>query len=65
MGIPLAVAVHVAEGAPEAVCRTCCFEGIIESSNFAKKSMPRRGVAMAASKQSNSKFWPEKQTVRR
>ncbi len=30
---------------PEAACRTCCFEGIIESSNFAKISMPRRGVA--------------------
>ncbi len=25
---------------PEAVCRTCCFAGIIESSNFARKSMP-------------------------
>jgi hypothetical protein len=35
---------------PEAACRTCCLEGIIESSNFAKKSMPRRGVATAASK---------------
>ncbi len=50
---------------PEAACRTCCLDGIIESSNLAKKSMPRRGVATAASKKSNSKFWPEKQMVRR
>ncbi len=33
---------------PEAVCRTCCFAGIIESSNFARKSMPIMGVATAA-----------------
>ena len=25
---------------PEAACRTCCFAGIIESSNFVRKSMP-------------------------
>ncbi len=50
---------------PEAACRTCCLEGIIESSNFVKKSMPKRGVATAASKKSNLKFWLEKQTVRR
>jgi hypothetical protein len=30
---------------PEAAGRTCCFEEIIESSNFAKKSMSRRGMA--------------------
>jgi hypothetical protein len=36
-----------------------------ESSNFARKSMPRIGVATAASKKSNSKLWPVKQTVRR
>jgi hypothetical protein len=30
---------------PEAPCRTCCFEEIIESSNFAKKSISRRGMA--------------------
>jgi hypothetical protein len=41
---------------PEAACRTCCFEGIIEKPNFVKKSMPRRGVAPAASKKSNLKF---------
>ncbi len=39
--------------------------GIIESSNFARKSMPRIGVATAASKKSNSKLWSAKQTVRR
>ncbi len=50
---------------PEAACRTCCLEGSIESSNFAKKSMPRRGVATAANKKSNLKFWLQKQTVRR
>jgi hypothetical protein len=48
---------------PEAACRTCCFAGIIESSNFAKKSMPTIGVATAARKKSNSKLWPAKQTV--
>ncbi len=48
---------------PEAVCRTCCFAGIIESSNFARKSMPIIGVATAARKKSNSKLWPAKQTV--
>jgi hypothetical protein len=50
---------------PKAACNTCCFEGIIEKPNFAKKSMPRRGEATAASKKSISKFWPEKQMVRR
>jgi hypothetical protein len=30
---------------PEAACRTCCLAGIIESSNLARKSMPRIGVA--------------------
>ncbi len=35
---------------PEAACRTCCLAGIIESSNLARKSMPRIGVATAASK---------------
>ncbi len=49
---------------PEAACRTCCLAGIIESSNFARKSMPRTGVATAASKKSNSKLWLSKQTVR-
>jgi hypothetical protein len=34
---------------PEAACWTCCFEGIMEIPNFAKKFMPRRGVATAAS----------------
>jgi hypothetical protein len=48
---------------PEAACRTCCFAGIIESSNFARKSMPMIGVATAARKKSNSKLWPAKQTV--
>jgi hypothetical protein len=48
---------------PKAACRTCCWDGIIESSNLAKKSMHRIGVAMAASKKSNSKFWLEKQTM--
>ena len=48
---------------PEASCRTCCLDWIIESSNLAKKSMPRRGVATTASEKSNLKFWPEKQTV--
>ncbi len=48
---------------PEAPCRTCCLAGIIESSNFVRKSMPRIGVATAASKKSNSKLWPAKQTV--
>jgi hypothetical protein len=42
---------------PEAVCRTCCLDGIIESSNLAKKFMHRISVATAASKKSNSKFW--------
>ena len=37
----------------------------MEIPNFAKKFMPRRGVATAASKKSNSKFWLEKQTVQR
>jgi hypothetical protein len=41
---------------PEAACKTCCFEGIIEKPNFVKKSIPRRGVVNAASKKSNSKF---------
>ena len=41
----------------EAACRTCCLAGIIESSNLARKSMPRIGVATAASKKSNSKLW--------
>jgi hypothetical protein len=50
---------------PEAACRTCCLAGIIESSNLARKSMPRIGVATAASKKSNSKLWLAKQTVRR
>jgi hypothetical protein len=50
---------------PGAACRTCCLEGIIESSNFVKISMPGRGVATAASKKSNLKVWPKKQTVRR
>ncbi len=50
---------------PEAACRTCCFEGIMEKLDFAKKSLPRIGVATAASKKSKSKFWPEKQTVQR
>jgi hypothetical protein len=45
---------------PEAACRTCCLDGIIESSNFAKKSMPRRGVATAASKKSKFKVLAEK-----
>jgi len=49
---------------PEATCRTCCLDGIIESSNLAKKSMHRISVATAASKKSNSKFWLEKQTMR-
>ena len=35
---------------PKATCRTCCWDGIIESSNLAKKSMHRIGVATAASK---------------
>ncbi len=51
------------EGA--ASCRTCCLAGIIESSNLARKSMTRIGVATADSKKSNSKLWPEKQTVPR
>ncbi len=42
---------------PEAACKTCCFEGSIERPNFAKKSMPRRGVATAVSKKSNLKVW--------
>ncbi len=46
---------------PEAACWTCCFEGIMEIPNFAKKFMPRRGVATAASKKSNSKFWRKPQ----
>ncbi len=29
---------------PEAACRTCHFAGIIESSNFVRKSMPIMGV---------------------
>ncbi len=33
---------------PEAACRTCYFASIIESSNFARKSMPMIGVASAA-----------------
>ena len=48
---------------PEAACRTCCFAGIIESSNFARKSMPMIGVATAARKKSNSKLWLAKQRV--
>jgi hypothetical protein len=48
---------------PEAACRTCCFAGIIESSNFARKYMPMIGVATATRKKSNSKLWPAKQTV--
>ncbi len=47
---------------PEAACRTCCFAGMIESSNFARKSMPIIGVATAARKKSHSKLWPAKQT---
>jgi hypothetical protein len=47
---------------PEAACRTCCFAGIIESSNFARKSKPMMGVATAARKKSNSKSWPAKET---
>jgi hypothetical protein len=43
---------------PEAACRTCCFAGIIENSNFARK-----GVVTAARKKSNSKLWPAKQMV--
>jgi hypothetical protein len=31
---------------PEAACRTCCLAGIIESSNFARKSVPRIGVEL-------------------
>jgi hypothetical protein len=46
---------------PEAACRTYCF--IIESSNFARKSMPIMGVATAARKKLNSKSWPAKETV--
>ncbi len=49
---------------PEAACRTCCLDGIIESSNLVKKFMHRISVATAASKKSNSKFWVEKQTMR-
>jgi hypothetical protein len=49
---------------PEAACRTCCFEGMIERPKFFKKSMPRKGVATAASRKLNSKFCPEKQTVK-
>jgi hypothetical protein len=45
---------------PEYACRTCCFEGIIERLNFAKKSIHKRGVATADNKKSNSKIWPEK-----
>jgi hypothetical protein len=48
---------------PEAACRTCCLEGIIERSNFSKKSMPRRGVATAASKNQIQKSGQKKQTV--
>ncbi len=48
---------------PEAACRTCCFAGIIESSNFARKSMPIMGVATAARKKLNSKSWPGKETI--
>ena len=39
------------------------FAGIIESLNFARKSMPIMGVATAARKKSNSKSWPVKETV--
>ncbi len=38
------------------------FAGIIESSNFARKSMPIMEVATAARKKSNSKSWPAKET---
>jgi hypothetical protein len=48
---------------PEAACRTCHFAGIIESSNFARKSMPIMGVATAARKKSNSKLWLAKETI--
>jgi hypothetical protein len=40
------------EGVAEAACRTCRFAGIIESSNFVRKSMPIMGVATAARKKS-------------
>ncbi len=49
------------EGA--AACRTCHFAGIIESSNFVRKSMPIMGVATAARKKSNSNSWPAKETI--
>jgi hypothetical protein len=49
---------------PKATCKTCCLEGIIEKPKCERKSMPRKGVATAASKNSNSKFGLEKQMVK-
>ncbi len=34
---------------PEAACRTCCFEGIIERPKCVKKSMPSKGIATSNS----------------
>ena len=50
---------------PEAACKTCCLEGMIDRPNFARKSIPYKGVATAASKNSKSKVWSEKQTEER
>ncbi len=62
-GVNKSTGTCLGEGAARGTCRTCCFAGFIESSNFAKKSMPMIGVATAARKKSNSKLWPAKQTV--
>jgi len=47
---------------PEAACKTSCLEGMIDRPNFARKSIPNKGVATAASKNSKLKVWSEKQT---
>ncbi len=56
LGGPKELVLALVKVRPEAGCRTCCFAGIIESSNFARKSMPIIGVATAARKKSNSKL---------
>ena len=48
---------------PVAACTTCFFEGLIVSSNFAKKSIPSMGVATSASKKLKRKGWPLKRTA--
>jgi hypothetical protein len=59
LGAKKGVVLALVKVRPEAAGRTCCLDGIIESSNLAKEAMPKIGLATAASKKSNSKFWPE------